>query len=185
MHGRLAANLVRLLDGIAIPQPVDSDTLRFQLFIEGLQAFDHHRPVFIGLAVDNTQGNDLVLVGFDKLPESLDDPVGVGRALVIKPGKGHRVRIGVVNNLLMTAANIFDEITNFRIMERFGRRFDNLFLYLCVLLGSRFITSELRLRFCDDDIFIKSVQQIFRKHTCGNTDFFVKSFPFGCGHLAI
>lgn len=35
MHSGLSTNLVRFLDGIAIPQAVNGYALRFQLFIEG------------------------------------------------------------------------------------------------------------------------------------------------------
>ena len=86
LHHRAPLHLVRLLDGVAVPQPVHRDVSGFQPFIQRLELGNRHGAVFVPLVVDDAQGRDLVPVFLNKLPEGLNDPAGSLLLADVVPG---------------------------------------------------------------------------------------------------
>ena len=76
LQRRIFLYLVRLPDGIAVPQPLPGDTFRSQLLIQRFELGNCHRPVLVPLVVDDTQGGDLVLIFSNKFSKRPNCPAG-------------------------------------------------------------------------------------------------------------
>ena len=176
--------LVRLLDGITIPQTLDRDARCFEFLIQFGQIFQYHRTFFIRFIVDDAQGNDLIFIFLDEILECRDHPVCRFLLIGIITSKEYLVQIDAVDDLIMAAADIFNKIAHFRLLERCNGLFDELFLGLCKLFRCGRKHAAFCLRFGLNDIFIKGIQQILRNLLCGLPHGFFELLVFAAFHPA-
>src|SRR5699024_1563945 len=177
--------LLRFLDGIAVPQPLNGHAFASQFLIEGFQLFNSHRPVPIGLVVKDTQSNDLVLVLLNKLTESTDNPVSVFLSLDVKPSKEQGIRISIVDNLLMAASDILDKIPHLWTAERRSGLRCRFSLHRLHLLFRGLLGLELLLCLGSENILVKGVEQLLRQLIGGNTHYLRKFLSLAGIHLTV
>ncbi len=134
----------------------------FEILIQFRQFFQYHRTFFIRFIVDDAQGNDLIFVFLDEILECRNHPVCRFLLIGIITSKEYFVQINAVDDLVMAAADIFNKIANFRLLERCNGLFDELFLGLCKLFRCGRKHAAFCLRFGLNDILIKGIQQILR-----------------------
>ena len=184
-HSTGLLHLLRLLNGVAVPQPLQGDPFLPQLLIQGFQLFQNHGPVLIGLAVQDAQSDDLVLVLLDKVTEGLDHPLGGLLFLGVESGEEHRVRVGVVDDLLVAAADIFDKIPHLRAAEGSSRLGHCLLLDGLHLLRGRLLCVEFLPSRGGEHILVKGVQQLLRQFVGGQAHHLRKLLPLAGRHLTV
>ena len=104
---RAALDLAGLLNGIAVPEPLDGDALGLELFIERFEPGNGHGPVLVALVVKNPQGDDFIPVFRDEVAQGLYGALRVGLLLHVEAREEHRVQIDIVDDLIVVAADVF------------------------------------------------------------------------------
>ena len=182
---RAALDFFGLFDRVAIPEPLDGDALLLELVVQLFEGDDHHGAILVGFVIDDPQGDDLVLVFFDKLTEGMDHSVGVFFTLAVKADKSNGIDIGRVDDLVVTAADVLDIFAYFGMLERLDRLTDHLALCRLYLFIGRSRGTVRGMCAAEDHILVKGVQQVFRNHARAAADTLGKLSALGIIHLTV
>ena len=189
LRHRAAVYLCRIFDVITFPQTFNGYVLRSEFSVQFFEPFNRHGSVFIPLIVDDSQSENFVFVGFDKLLKRFNNAVGVRLLVGIKPGEKNRIQIDVVDNLGETAADVFDIVPIFRTAERFNGGVEEFFLR-CVqtalfFFGRFAVVGEDNARFAGENVLIKRLQKPLSDFVCAAADAGLKFRPLFGSHLNI